>query len=166
MHVDALLLSLLVAESIKCLNKIMTNLPDETKYRFVAVLNKNAEVGRLMNALGHMTAGLVGGYSDIPDMHFLKYEDKDGGVHPYISHYPFIVLKAKNSNQLRTLRSALQEKSLLYNDFTSTMALGASEEQQNATKQTSEVDLEYYGVVTFGETEILRELTKKFQLFN
>ena len=36
------------------------SLPDEESFRFVAILNKNVEIGRLMNALGHMTAGLAG----------------------------------------------------------------------------------------------------------
>lgn len=144
----------------------MTGLPNETKWRFVAVLNKNIEVGRLMNALGHITAGLVGGYPDSSDMHFLEYQDKDGGKHPSISHFPFIVLKAKNSNQLRTFRASLQERGLPYNDFTQTMIIGTSDEQQAATRQTAEAELEYFAVVTFGETEMLKELTKKFQLYS
>jgi hypothetical protein len=51
-------------------------LPNENSKRFVAVLNKKIEVGKLMNALGHMTAGLVGGSTNSPDMCFLPYEDK------------------------------------------------------------------------------------------
>lgn len=35
-------------------------MPDENGHRFVAVLNKKIEYGRIMNALGHMTAGLAG----------------------------------------------------------------------------------------------------------
>jgi len=33
-------------------------LPDENSLRFIAVLNKKVETGKLMNALGHMSAGL------------------------------------------------------------------------------------------------------------
>jgi len=142
----------------------MTDLPDETKYRFVVVLNKKAELGRLFNALGHMTAGLVGAHKDT-DFCFLEYRDASSGLHPSISHFPFIVLKADNSNQVRTLRSALIEQGLPFNDFTSTMAIGTSEEQQKTTKDTPEAELEYFGVCTFGDTEILKQLTKKFQLF-
>lgn len=143
----------------------MTELPDETTYRFVAVLNKKAEPGRLMNALGHMTAGLVGGHADASRFSFLQYEDADGGKHPNISHFPFIVLKADNSNQIRTLRKELIAKGLSFSDFTSTMTLGSSEEQQQATKATPEVELEYFGICTFADTETLKVLTKKFQLF-
>lgn len=118
-----------------------------------------------MNALGHMTAGLVGGHDDIESLMFLQYKDADGGVHPNISHFPFIVLRADNSNQIRTLRNALKEIDYPFSDFTSTMTIGTSQEQQDATKATKESDLEYWGICTFGETEKLRVLTKRFQLF-
>ncbi|EKD43519.1 MAG: hypothetical protein ACD_72C00244G0009, partial [uncultured bacterium] len=39
----------------------MFQLPNENSKRFVAVLNRKIETGRIMNALGHMTAGLAGG---------------------------------------------------------------------------------------------------------
>ena len=76
-------------------------LPNENSKRFIAILNKKIEVGRLMNALGHMTAGLAGGNNLTEDMCLLQYEDKNGGKHQNISHFPFIVLKADNSNKIR-----------------------------------------------------------------
>jgi len=70
----------------------MTNdLPDENKKRFIAVLNKKIEMGKLLNALGHMTAGLAGKYENTDDMCFFEYRDKDDSIHPHISHYPFDV---------------------------------------------------------------------------
>ena len=50
-------------------------------------------------------------------------------------------------------------------DFTNTMTVGTSEDQVKKTKDTQELDLEYYGICLFGETEILREFTKKFSLY-
>ena len=140
-------------------------LPNENSKRFIAVLNKKIEVGKLMNALGHMTAGLVGGASNIPAMCFLPYEDKEGGKHPNISHFPFIILKADNSNQIRTVRNEAIARNIQFTDFTSTMTIGTSEEQVNNTKNTEEMNLEYYGICLFGETETLRQFTKKFSLF-
>jgi len=142
-----------------------STLPDENSKRFVAILNKKIAVGKLMNALGHMTAGLVGGSADTASMCFLPYEDKDGGKHPHISHFPFIILKADNSNQIRTVRNEALKRGIQFTDFTSTMTIGTSEEQVNNTKNTAELDLEYYGICLFGETEVLRECTKKFSLF-
>lgn len=139
-------------------------LPDENKKRFIAILNKKIPVGNLMNALGHMTAGLCGGSKDPNEMCFLQYEDKDRGKHPNISHYPFIVLKADNSNQIRTVRSEAIKRGIQFTDFTSTMTVGTSQEQQNKTKSTHEPELEYYGICMFGETDELKEFTNKFSL--
>lgn len=142
-----------------------TQLPNENLKRFIAVLNKKIETGRLMNALGHMAAGLGSGNNSSSDMCFLQYEDKDGGKHPNISHFPFIVLKADNSNQIRTIRNEAMQRGIPFSDFTSTMTVGRSEEQVNATKNTVESELEYYGICLFGEADSLREFTKKFSLF-
>ena len=144
---------------------VQNDLPDEHSKRFVAVLSRKVDIGKLVNALGHMTAGLVGGYTDPEGMYFLMYEDKDGGVHPNISHFPFIVLEVDNSNKIRTLRNQAIEKNISFTDFTSTMTIGTSKEQQNATKNSQEKDLEYIGICLFGTTEELKELTKKFSLF-
>ena len=142
-----------------------TALPNENSKRFIAVLNKKIEVGKLMNALGHMSAGLAGGNNLSQEMSFLQYEDKDGGKHPNISHFPFIVLKADNSNQIRTVRNEAIKRGLFFSDFTSTMTIGTSKEQVNNTKNSPELELEYYGICLFGETDVLREFTKKFSLF-
>jgi lysyl-tRNA synthetase class 2 len=142
-----------------------SKLPDEKTKRFVAVLNKKVETGRLMNALGHITAGLVAGSGQAKDMCFLQYEDADGGAHPNISHFPFIALKADNSNKIRQVREECIKRGIPYGDFTSTMTLGTSEDQRAGTKKTAEKDLDYFGIVLFGETEELKKITGKFSLF-
>ena len=141
-------------------------LPDEKTKRFIAVLNKKAPIGSLMNALGHATAGLVGGASDREQFCFLQYHDADGGLHPNISHYGFIILKADNSNKLRSLRQQAIEEGILYGDFTQSMTIGTSQEQQDDTAATAEADLEYYAVVLFGDSEQLAPLTRKFSLYS
>lgn len=133
--------------------------------KFVAVLNKKISTGRLMNALGHMTAGFTALYPQKEQLRFGDYFDKDGGVHPSISDNPFIVLAADNSNQIRTLRNALKEKNIVFTDFTHTMTEGTAKEQRQRTRETFEIDLEYYGICFFGEREILDPLTKKFSLW-
>ena len=118
-----------------------------------------------MNALGHMTAGLAGGFSKQDEMCFLQYEDKDGGKHPNISHFPFIVLQADNSNKIRTVRNEAIKRGIIFTDFTSTMTVGTSDEQVQATKATTEISLEYYGICLFGTTAELKEITGKLSLF-
>lgn len=143
----------------------MTDLPNENSKRFIAVLNKKIEPGRVMNALGHMTAGLAGGSGKADEMCFLQYQDLRGGAHPNISHFPFIVLKADNSNKIRGVRNECIVRGIPFSDFTSTMTIGTSQEQQDNTRATPEEGLEYYGIVMFGETETLREFTGKFSLW-
>ncbi len=140
-------------------------LPDENSFRFVAVLNKKIGTGELMNALGHMTAGLSGLVGNPKEMYFLRYVDKDGGTHPGVSHFPFIVLAADNSNQIRTVRKEVIKRGLPFTDFTSTMAVGTSQEQMKATAGASGSELEYYGIVLFGKTNVIKEFTKKLSLF-
>jgi len=143
----------------------MENFSDENSKRFVAVLNKKIETGRLMNALGHMAAGLAGGFDLQEEMCFLQYEDKNGGKHSNISHFPFIVLQADNSNKIRALRNEAIKRDIPFTDFTSTMIIGTSEEQMRATKEAPEAELEYYGICLFGGTAELKEITGKFSLF-
>lgn len=144
---------------------MIQDLPDERSQRFIAVLNKKVGTGKLMNALGHMTAGLAGKSGKADDMYFLEYQDGDGGIHPNISHFPFIVLKADNSNQIRTIRNEALKRGIIFTDFTSTMTVGTSQQQQDATKNTPEAELEYFGICLFGSTQELKEFTEKFSLF-
>lgn len=141
------------------------NLPDENSKRFVAVLNQKISLGNLLNALGHMTAGLVGNNQNPKNFYFLDYQDKNKNIHSGISHFPYIVLKAENSNQIRKLRQQLTENKISFTDFTSTMTIGTSEDQLKATSEKNEGELEYYGICFFGETDKLKEITKKFSLF-
>lgn len=140
-------------------------MPEELDNKFVAILNKKIPVGNLMNALAHMSAGLVGGFGDVTHMRFDDYVDRDGGVHASISDHPFIILAADNSNKLRALRNELLATGIKFTDFTSTMTVGTYAEQKERTKETPEVELEYWGVCAFGPKEKLNELTRKFSLW-
>ena len=138
---------------------------DELQNKFIAVMNKKIPVGSLMNALGHMAAGLAGGYPNIAEMRFDSYVDQNGGEHKSISDHPFIILSADNGNQIRTFRNALKEAGVHFVDFTDTMTVGTYAEQKERTKNTSEEQLEYYGICMFGDKNVLASLTKKFSLW-
>ena len=137
----------------------------ENSKKFVAVLNKKIEIGRLMNALGHMTAGLAGGHNIADQMEFLQYVDADNGIHPNISNFPFIVLSADNSNQIRGVRNEAMARGLKFTDFTNTMIVGTSAEQLESTKLTKEEDLEYFGICMFGDADVINGFTGKLSLF-
>lgn len=134
-------------------------------HKFVAVLNKKIPVPNLLNALGHMTAGLAGTYHNHSEMRFDTYKDKDGGLHKNISDLPFIILQADNSNHIRKLRNDLLAATITFVDFTSTMTIGTYKEQQERTVNTPEAELEYFGICMFGKTDTLNSFTKKFSLW-
>ncbi|QXO15868.1 MULTISPECIES: DUF2000 domain-containing protein [Vibrio] len=140
------------------------NLPDENQQRYVAVLSKKLDLGRSLNVLGHLSAGLA-------DMlhregtEYVDYRDLDGHILPNISHYPFIVLKADNSNKIRKVKQDASERGIRYTVFTHTMAQGGSAEQQTLTQQTPESELDYWGICLFGDTETIQQFTSKLSLY-
>lgn len=139
---------------------------DEQSQRFTIILNGSTpNIGTLMNAIGHMTAGLVGKVAKENDFVFTDYVDADGAVHPAISHFPVIVLKAKNSSQIHILRQTAITEGLPFVDFTESMTIGTTQQQLELTQQTRTEDLNYLGIAFFGNTEKLKALTKKFSLF-
>ncbi len=132
--------------------------------KLVAVLNKNIETGRAVNALAHMSLGLGASVEKKEELRLQNYTDADGGKHPQISDIPFIVLKA-SSNKIRKLRQEALERGFTFTDFTHTMLDKTYVEQHEKTKRTKEEDLEYFGVCIFGDWQELSELTKKFSLY-
>ena len=140
-----------------------------TKKKLVVVLNKKIETARLMNAVAHMAFGLAGGIEDKHSLELVDYKNADGGLHPNISEIGFIILSAKNSNQIRTLRKNAIAAGLAHTDFMDTMLCGTAankyREQIEKTAATKEEDLEYIGICLFGEFEELNSLTKKFSLW-
>ena len=138
---------------------------DDNEYRFAVVVNgKEESIGRIMNAIGHSMAGLVG-KSDVSDFCFIDYQDQTGEIHPSISHYPTIILKAKNSNQVLTARQKAKENGIAFVDFTETMTVGSSKAQLAETKDVATDDLNYFAVAMFGKTADLKEITGKFSLY-
>jgi hypothetical protein len=57
------------------------------------------------------------------------------------------------------------EKEVLFADFTDTMTVGSYQEQIKRTAELPEAELKYFGIVLFGEWELVSEMTKKFSLF-
>ena len=139
---------------------------DEMQKRFVVVVNEKEEnMGRVMNAIGHAMAGLVGGAAKAEDFCFIDYTDADKGVHPSISHYPVIVLKSKNSSQMSKIRAEAAQKGIYCVDFLDTMTIGRSKEQVDATAAKREEELNYIALCLFGGTAQLKELTGKLSLY-
>ena len=137
----------------------------DNTYKLVAVLNSKYETSQLMNALSHMTAGVVSQQDRQSPIEFLDYRDADGSIHPRICRWSFVILKAKNSNQIRKLRRAIHDAELTYSDFVHTMFGASAQDQIERTEALPESELDYLGLCAFGPAEILNPLTKRFSLF-
>jgi len=135
----------------------------EFENKLVAVLNKNVDHGKVMNALAHMCIGFGAVIGQGP-LRLTHYQDADGGSHPYISEMPFIILSA-NSNKIKKLREDAMTHQIQCVDFTDTMTIGTYQEQIERTRNTAAADLEYYGVVLHGDWAMVSELTRKFSLW-
>lgn len=136
-------------------------------HKFVAVVNKDLEIGKALNAIAHSCAGLVSIASDdIKDkMSFIDFIDKDGSIHKSISGLSLIVLRGKN-NEIKKLRKSFIENNILFTDFTETMTGDTYKEQLDKTLETSDEDMKYFCITAFGEKEIIDPLTKKFSLWH
>jgi len=138
-----------------------------TTHKFVAILNKKGDPGKVMNALAHMSVGLVFGATaqEKIDMGFFDYIDADGNAHKDLSKNSYVILRADNSNQIRAARQMAIEKGVHYVDFTDSMQDGTYLEQIERIKHIHEADLNYIGICLFGEIDAVSEITKKFGLW-
>lgn len=136
-------------------------------HKFVAVVNKDLEIGKALNAIAHSCAGLVSiAPNDIKEkMSFIDFADKDGSIHKSISGLSLIVLRGKN-NEIKKLRQNFIENNILFTDFTETMTGNTYKEQLDKTLETSNEDMKYFCITAFGEKEVIDPLTKKFSLWH
>lgn len=131
--------------------------------KLVAVMNKKLDTGVALNAIGHMSLGF-GGKMGEQQLSLVDYVDAEQNVYPSISKEPFIVLRA-NSNKINMLRKAALANNIEFSVFTDTMTGGTWQEQLDRTKQSKSDDIMYYGIILYGDFELVHDLTRKFSLW-
>lgn len=133
--------------------------------KFVTIINGKIPFGKALNVASHLMAGLVATYEGDAEeqMQVINYGGDLERFHA--SKYPHIMLKAKNSNKLKQLETAIKTHKLHYVTFVNTMTDGTWQQQKERTMATADEQIEYYGVALFGDGAVLRELTKKFSLY-
>jgi len=131
--------------------------------KIAAVVSEKIEIGTAMNAVAHMALGL-GTALGTENALMCDYVDADGIHHPSISASPFIVLKGRPT-KIREAVEAAKGKDIITVDFLNTMTIGSYTEQLVRTKESPNSALDFYGVVFFGETAAVSEITRKFSLF-
>jgi hypothetical protein len=139
---------------------------ESLNYKFVVLLNKKIDPGIALNATAHMVASLMAkaNESEKMNMKFLDYADADGQVHP-VSGLSLIVLRADNSNKIRTARQRALESNILHVDFTESMTGDTYVEQMERTRSLPESELNYYGICLFGIKDHIDSITSKFSLW-
>lgn len=136
------------------------------KYKFVAVINEKIEIGKALNAIAHMSLGLV----NIADeetkekMSFIDFPDKNNESHKSISGLSLIVLKGRNG-EIKKIRKKFEEENILFVDFLESMTGDTYAEQLEKTKQLGEEEHNYFGLLGFGEIEKINPITKKLSLY-
>lgn len=132
--------------------------------KLVAVLNKNVEPGKAMNALAHMCIGLGAKVGTAP-LELVVYQDESDTPYPNISKMPFMVLRG-NSNKITALyMDALASPNIQASAFTETMTIGTWEEQLQKTAEVNLDDMTFFGLVLFGPWDEISERTRKFSLW-
>ena len=129
-------------------------------HKFVAIVNKNLDAGVALNALAHATAGLVASANDElrEQMSFINFPDKDGNDHQSISALSLIVLRG-TSNEIKKARNKYVEGNIHFVDFLETMTGDTYKEQLDKTANTAYEELNFYGIIAFGEKAVLDPIT-------
>lgn len=105
----------------------------DNEKKFYIILNRNHEPATLFNASCHLTAGIT---DLIEQREFHHYPSSLDGVSANMSHYPIVILQAKNSSQLSNLILKCKEEGVLSNFFTTTMLSHSAEQQIADTANT------------------------------
>lgn len=134
----------------------------DNEKKFYIILNRNHEPATLFNASCHLTAGIT---DLIEQREFHHYPSSLDGVSANMSHYPIVILQAKNSSQLSNLILKCKEEGVLSNFFTTTMLSHSAEQQIAGTANTPYEQLDFVAVALYGDTEQLKPLTKKFSVY-
>ena len=97
-------------------------------------------------------------------MSFINFPDKSGNDHKSISALSLIVLRG-TSNEIKKARNKYVEGNIHFVDFLETMTGDTYKEQLIKTANTEYEDLNFYGIIAFGEKEILDPITKRLSLW-
>jgi len=135
--------------------------------KIVLILNKMLEPGVALNTACHLGLGLLGRISSLDaasTVNFQNYADRDNNEHAFVSALPLIVLRGK-SGEIRKCRTAFKNLTIPFVDYTGCMVGGTYLDQLERSRNTSEAELEYFGICALGPKTQLDSVTRKFSLW-
>ena len=118
-----------------------------------------------LNVLGHMSLALGASLgSDLLGKSHLS--DASGILHAGIAKYPLIILQATRSEVRETVEKARQCSQLIFVDFPEQMLrTGHDRELRAALGVADEAKINYLGVLVYGDTAAINDLTRAFHLW-
>lgn len=119
----------------------------------------------LLNAVGHLSLGL-GQRATNRAFAFRNFHDPQGQDIACAMDHPLIVMRAKKSIHLKRCLEAALSKDLPVNVFLETMRHGTPEEQVLAIKSRDVAGEDIIAVGLAGQSDKLREVTKRFSLLD
>lgn len=139
-----------------------------TEKKIVAALSSNLEIGIALNVIGHMSISL-GAF--IPKEELMGRNvllDASAVEHVGISKYPFIITKLKHSKLkklINLIKSDYREEIFIIDYPIDMLETGHDDELAKSLLEKNEEDLTYLGVVLYGNSQLITELTGKFTLW-
>jgi len=139
--------------------------PQDFSSRIVAVVNKELEPWRVVNAVAHMEA-IVG--NELPKDKLVSgdsFVGSDQLAIPRNSQYPIIVMRA-DEKELHKLYDKVRAAKLKHHVFIKEMQDTTNDEEiVNTLKDQAIADTIFYGVSFFASNDQADDLTKGFQLW-
>jgi len=146
-------------------SKLKPARPQDFSSRIVAVVNKELEPWRVVNAVAHMEA-IVG--NELPKDKLVSgdsFVGSDRLAIPRNSQYPIIVMRA-DEKELHKLYDKVRAAKLKHHVFIKEMQDTTNDEEiVNTLKDQAIADTIFYGVSFFASNDQADDLTKDFQLW-
>lgn len=131
----------------------------------VAVLSSKIPTSIALNVLGHLGLS-IGTEARREDFGQHPIIDGSGIPHHGISKYPFIITRVKPSSIRKAIAQARLEPALTLCDYPKEMLeTGHDDELVAALGAKQESELEYLGMVVFGPSALVDEITGRFSLW-
>jgi hypothetical protein len=126
--------------------------------KILSCVNKELPFGVAVNALAHMTAGLASALSE--SGHPIEVDSLTDSTGVAYTGIPRVSteLRMSDPEKVRLVHARAQKMGLVVVDFVRTMTGDTYVEQLEKTKNATEADLYYYGVIVAGDDHQLDQL--------
>lgn len=132
----------------------------------VIVLASDLPAGTALNVTSHLSIA-EGAYADSSLMGRPVLLDGDGQSHVGISKYPVIITKVRRSKLVRVIEEARTLQQLFVVDYPRSMLTTSHDDALRDTllKQARD-EIEYLGVLVYGPSSDVDQLTRRFTLWS